>query len=177
MPNTRSPSAQQFLDLIDDVRMEMRDYPKLNVLIDGEESGGRQIANAIRNTLDAFNSMPPPLHTTFSWYQFPSRSLLIMGTIGRLQLQVADLDDRNYYPASDGQIKIPSRQKGQLVRQSAMTKWQMFLQEARTLRISLNYREAQGGYSLASEEGMILLDDYLRGKITPVNSVDPYGAY
>jgi hypothetical protein len=166
--------------LIDDIRLDMRDYAELNRLLEDEdgtqreESSNKMIAKTIRLVLDRFNSMPPNIRSTFGWDNFPDRTLLITGVIGRLQMQVADVDDRNFYPASDGQVSIPSRQKGQLVRNAGYSKWTEFINGAKELRISLNYREALGGIGLASEEGMILLDDYLRGRMSPSYSNDPF---
>lgn len=169
-----SELEQELWDLLEDIRLDTRDYPELNRLIDGEESSNKVIAKTIKIVTDRFNSMPPQLKSRYAWNTFPDRSLLITGVVARLQMQVADLDDRNFYPGSDGQVGIPSRQKGQLVRRAATDKWNEFLQMAKELRVSLNYREAIGGIGLASEEGMILMDDYLRGRLTPLYSRDPY---
>jgi hypothetical protein len=175
MAHTRGTLEQQLLDLIYDIRLELRDYTELNQLVEGQESTDRYIAKTVKIVLDSFNGMPPPLGSNYSWNNCPDRSLLITGVIGRLQRQVADLDDRNFYPGTDGQVSNPSRQKGQLVRRASQEKWQEFTTTSRSLRISLNYREAMGGLGIASEEGMILLDDYLRGRITPLSSIDPFG--
>jgi len=140
-------------ELINDIRLEMRDYEELNKLINGQENSDRVIARAIRSVLTHFNGMPPLIKATYAWDTFPNRGLLITGVVGRLQRQVADLDNRNFFPASDGQVGIPSRQKGQFVFQAASQKWQEFVQEARLLRVSLNYTEALGGIGIASEAG------------------------
>jgi len=165
---------KQLQALIDDIRLEMRDYPELNRLMEDIENSDRMIALAIRNVVDTFNGIPPAIRSKFDWSTFPSRSLLITGVIGRLQRGQADLDTRNYYPASDGQVGIPSRQKGQMVERAAMAKWQEFKQDAGELKVSLNFREGLGGVGVASEVGMIVLSDYLRGGMTPLWSRDPY---
>lgn len=166
--------VEKLQDLIDEIRLEMRDYQELNRLLNDVETTDRMIAQAIRAVVGAFNNMPPGIRSRYDWASFPDQSLLMTGVIGRLQRGLADLDNRNYYPASDGQVGVPSRTKGQFVDRAAQTKWQEFLASAKELRISLNFREALGGVGVASEEGMTVLSDYLRGGITPINSVDPY---
>jgi hypothetical protein len=173
-----SELQRQLQSLIDDVRLEMRDYAELNRLIqdsDGNpdvESSDKVIARTIKIVIGAFNAMPPPI-ATYSWDNFPDRSLLITGIVARLLRQVANLDERNYYPASDGQVGVPSRQKGQFVRRTAESMWSEFMQMAKQLKVSLNFRAAAGGLALASEEGMILLEDYLRGRIAPLYAQNP----
>lgn len=107
-------NAQEFADLpaaqinlenfIQLVRSYMRDYPELNRLIAGEESNNRQIAWAILDTLDDFNTTPP--FTRFGMQDFPSRSLLLRGVVCTLLESIGILQTRNHLQFSDGGITV-----------------------------------------------------------------------
>jgi len=165
----------QLQRLIDEVRVWMRDEPELNRLIQGRESSDYHIAVAIRGIVHRFNAMPPKVRTVFSWSNFPDRDLLIQGVTARLMQSVADLDDRNYFPASDGQVSVPSRQKGQLVRRAADSRWQEFLGAAKETKIAWNYGEALGGKALGSDEGVwdANLDRYISSRLDDLDLRGP----
>lgn len=152
---------EQFKLLIDDIRAQMRDYPELNELIQDVESSDLMIAKTIKFIVDYFNGMTPILSINYSWNNMP-RHLLILGTIARLQFQVVDLDERNYYPGADGRVSVPSRQKGQLVKASAMQKWNEFLSLAREFKVAQNYASAFPGRALASEADTFPIDYYIK---------------
>jgi len=151
---TTIDDLQRFLARI---RLELRDYPDVNELIEGEESSDRIIAAALRNVLQRFNTMPPPIGN-FSLSNFPDESLLILGTAGWLQRTVANLNDRNRLPYSDGKVAASPHDKGPLVRQSANMYWQEFLQSAKELKRSMNLC---GTYVSAASSEYALLDAYL----------------
>jgi hypothetical protein len=92
LPNAQIP-LNQFVHL---VREFMRDYAELNRLVAGEESSDRQIAWAILDTLDDFNTTPP----------FPSRSLLLRGVVSTLLESIGLLQTRNHLQFSDGGITV-----------------------------------------------------------------------
>ena len=83
----------------------MRDYPELNRLLLGEESSNSMISWAVLNTIDDFNTTPPIIGT-YTLENFPSASLLLLGTAADLLLSVGQLRTRNTLPSSDGGIQI-----------------------------------------------------------------------
>ena len=50
---------KKLLGVIGLVRAKLRDYPELNRLIEGRETSDREIAFAIMETIDDFNTTPP----------------------------------------------------------------------------------------------------------------------
>jgi hypothetical protein len=100
LPNAQIP-LNQFIHL---VREFMRDYAELNRLVAGEESSDRQIAWAILDTLDDFNTTPP--FTQFGLISFPSRSLLLRGVVSTLLESIGLLQTRNHLQFSDGGITV-----------------------------------------------------------------------
>jgi hypothetical protein len=66
--------------LIGYVRAKLRDYPELNRLVAGQENSDRLIGLALMETVDDYNTTPPPLeHKKLS--NFPNVSLLIQGAV------------------------------------------------------------------------------------------------
>ena len=156
-----SSRLEDFKKLIKDVRVALRDFPQLNELIAGAENSDLQIAYAIKFVVDYFNNMPPVLDREVHWYEMP-KSLLVLGTMGHLQRQVADLDERNTLPGSDGRVTFSTRQKGQYVKQSAYQKWQEFLSHAREYKIAMNYRSALAGGIVSSDQRADSVEDMIQ---------------
>jgi len=92
--------AMHFINL---VRAKMRDYPELNRLIAGQETSDRMIALAIMEAIDWFNTTPPLLGNNYKLSTFPSKSLLLRGTIICILESIGILQTRNHLVYSDGQ--------------------------------------------------------------------------
>jgi hypothetical protein len=139
---------EKLKNLIKRIRIHMRDFPQLNYLIEDVENSDYQIASALKYVVDYFNLMPP-LIGTFDWLTIPE-SLLILGTIGKLQQEVVDLDERNYIAGSDGKVTVQTRAKAPMVKQSSFSKWQEFTQRATMYKVSKNLESSIQGVALAS---------------------------
>ena len=88
-------------DLIQEVRLFLRDFKELNRLISGEESSNRMIAWALQDAVDDWNSTPP-LIGAVGVLSHPSRSLLVRCTVITLLQSVGFLQTRNHLTYSDG---------------------------------------------------------------------------
>lgn len=88
---------------VQEIRAYMRDYSELNRLTDGEENSDRMIVWAVIDTLEDFNSTPPPISLPFS--QIP-KSLLRYGVVTTLLESVMLLSARNHLAYSDGGINV-----------------------------------------------------------------------
>lgn len=80
-------------DVVNRVRVEMRDYPELNTLIDGEESSDAFIEYAMDVVMEEINATPPPVGLFL--VQNTPLHLLIDGTVARLLRSLAILYLRN----------------------------------------------------------------------------------
>lgn len=89
---------------VNQVRLFIRDSPELNRLIKGVESSNRQIIWAIADTLDEFNTTPP--FTGYGVRNFPSKNLLMRGTVATLLESVGLLQTRNHLSFSDGGLQV-----------------------------------------------------------------------
>lgn len=83
------------------VRAKMRDYPELNRLTSGRESSDRDIALAMLLMIDQYNATPPLLDAE-GIVNFPSKDLLVTGTMLQLIDGLILLKMRNQLSYSDG---------------------------------------------------------------------------
>src|SRR5258708_22776774 len=104
LEQTTLPTAKlEVNNFIQQVRTFLRDYPETNRLISGVESSNRQIVWAMSDALDDFNTTPP--FTYFGVTDFPSKSLLIRGTVISLLESIGLLQTRNHLSFSDGGLQ------------------------------------------------------------------------
>jgi len=125
------------------VRLFMRDYPQLNRLIAGEEHSDRMIAWAIVDALDDFNSTPPM--TSFGLTAFPSRSILMRGTVINLLQSVGLLMTRNHLNFSDGGLQVGVSDKTPLIQSWIQMFSNMYEEKKKQLKIALNIEGGWGG--------------------------------
>jgi hypothetical protein len=108
-----TPAFQSFVQM---VRLFMRDYPELNRLVAGEESGDRQIAWAVLDALSDFNGTP---HLTDlrleDLLQRHQHHLLLRMTVISLIESVALLQTRNHVNYSTGGINVGVNDKTPLL--------------------------------------------------------------
>jgi hypothetical protein len=133
-------ALEQFVGL---VRAYMRDYPELNRLIQGEEHSDRLIAWAVVDCIDDFNSSPP-----MSGYQltnFPSKSLLLRGTVISLLESVGLLMTRNHLTFSDGGIQVGISDKTPLIQSWIQLLTNKYEDKKQKLKIALNIENGWGG--------------------------------
>lgn len=137
---TNNISLEQFVGLI---RAYMRDYPELNRLFQGEEHSDRLIAFAVIDAMEDFNTTPPM--TNYRLHNFPSKSLLRMGTIINLLESIGLLMTRNHITFSDGGVQVGISDKTPLIQS-----WiQLFTNKYETkkdrLKVALNIEGGWGG--------------------------------
>lgn len=137
----------KLMPLIAMVRAKLRDYPELNRLVAGQETSDRQIAFALMEAIDDYNTTPPLLDPV-NLDTHPSVSLLINGTIIFVLESVGLLQTRNQMNYSDGQgVQVGVNDKSPLLMQwinlfrGQYEQKKMRLKQATNLRGALN----QGG--------------------------------
>lgn len=133
-------SLQRFVGI---VRMFMRDYPELNRLIKGEEHSDRLIAWAVIDALEDFNTTPPM--TGYGLSSFPSKHLLLRGTIISLLESVGLLMTRNHLTFSDGGIQVGVSDKTPLIQSWIQLFTNKYEQKKQQLKVALNIEGGWGG--------------------------------
>ena len=86
------------------VRSYMRDYPELNRLLDGQETGDRLLDTCIMLGVDYFNVNHAP--TTITLATFPSLKLLLLLTVCEVLESVMLLKARNSLVYSDSGFNV-----------------------------------------------------------------------
>jgi hypothetical protein len=137
------------------VRAKLRDYPELNRLVSGQETSDRQIAMAMVEAIDDYNTSPPLIEGA-TLESFPSISLLVNGTIIYVLQSIGLLQTRNMMNYSDGQ----GVQTGVNDKTPMLLQWiQLFTQqyEAKKLRLkkAINLNGALNGSGVPSEYSII----------------------
>jgi hypothetical protein len=125
------------------IRAFMRDYPELNRLIKGEEHSNRLISWAILDALDDFNTTPPL--TSFTLRNFPSKYLLIRGSVISLLESVGLLMTRNHLTFSDGGIQVGVSDKTPLIQSWIQMFTNKYEEKKLKLKIALNIEGGWGG--------------------------------
>lgn len=136
-------SNLQLDDFVNQVRLFMRDYPELNRLIAGEESSNRQIVWAIIDTLDDFNTAPP--FTRFGLLDFPSKSLLLRGTVCALLESIGLLQTRNHLQFSDGGITVGVNDKTPFIQSWLQIFRNAYEDKKIKMKVGYNIESAWGG--------------------------------
>lgn len=133
-------ALEQFIGL---VRAFMRDYAELNRLIQGEEHSDRLIAWAAIDALDDFNSTPPM--TAYQFTNFPSKHLLLRGTVISLLESIGLLMTRNHLTFSDGGIQVGVSDKTPLIQSWIQLFTNKYEQKKDRLKVALNIEGGWGG--------------------------------
>ena len=147
IPNPQISSSLQAC--VQMIRAFTRDFPELNRLTQGEESGDRMIMWAIIDTIDDFNATPPPLQ--FGLNGIP-KSILRYGVVATLLESVILLSVRNQLPYSDGGINVNLDKAGTLMQVRQMMSG-TYEQKKKEFKISANI--AQGYGSIPSEYWLV----------------------
>lgn len=149
---------QKLLSVLALVRAKLRDYPELNRLIEGRETSDREIAFAIMEAIDDFNTTPP-LIGSFNIDSFPSTSLLIRGSIINVLESVGLLQTRNQMSYSDGQgVGVGISDKTPLLLNWIQLYQGQYEQKKFRLKQALNLNGALNGGGVPSE--YVLINGY-----------------
>jgi hypothetical protein len=130
-------------DLIKAVRRFIKDFPKLNELRGVEESSDADLRLYSMLALDEFN-MTPPIIAPFHFENFPSQSLLLLGTVCYSLLSNGILQHRNNLKYSDGGQNIMVWDKGPAYMGNATLFAQMWKNQTVALKRSINISNGYG---------------------------------
>lgn len=129
-------------DVVNRVRVEMRDYPELNTLIDGQEYSDRMIEYSLDIILETINATPPPVGL-FLVSNAPLH-LLIDGCVARLLRSLAILYLRNDVDFGVDGLTVRYTQ-GQSYLAMAQERMQEFKSDLLRWKISVNAQQAVDG--------------------------------
>lgn len=127
----------------EEVREHIADKPELNHLLDGEEFSATRIEIAMELAVDKYNMIVPI--SSADLYTFPSKFILLYGTLGILFEGQAALLARNTMSYTDGGISIPVEERAQLYQSLAAMYNSSFETSARAVKIQYNIESGWGG--------------------------------
>lgn len=130
---------------VEEVREYLTDYPEANHLLDKEEFGDTYIELCMDLALSEYNVIPP--RTVYKINDFPSKSLLLMGTCWQMFQGRAALMARNHLNYSDGGIQIPVEEKYELYASLAGSFKTVFDSTAAKLKVNMNMEAGWGSIS------------------------------
>lgn len=125
-----------------EVREYVSDYAPNNYLIDGEEFTDTFIRLCMDLAVEEFNSIAP-----LSYYNvasFPSKAVLLLGTLWKMYSGKAALLARNTMAYADGGLQIPIEERAELYLGLANNYGQQFKEAAGRLKVNLNMEEGWG---------------------------------
>lgn len=126
----------------DYVRLYIRDQVEYNRLIDELEFTDERIAQAKELALGMFNIMSPL--TDYKEENFPSKVLLLIGTLWHLFNGEAAMAGRNEMSYTDGGLTIPIEERFQYYSALAAQYQQQFQQASQQLKIHQNLESGWG---------------------------------
>jgi hypothetical protein len=127
---------------IEEVREYTSDFSPNNYLIDGEEFSDTFITLSMELAVAEYNAIPPVSATTLS--MFPSKAVLMSGTIWKMMSGKALLLARNTMAYSDGGLQIPIEERAELYSSLASQWQQQFMSSAQQLKKNLNMEAGYG---------------------------------
>ena len=126
----------------DEVRAYLSDYAESNLLLDKEDFKDPFIKLCMDLGADEFNQIPP--RSGYSAGSFPSKSLLLQGTLWHMFQGRAALAVRNTLSYTDGGLTIPIEEKYELYSAMAATYKANFMEAATKLKINMNMESGWG---------------------------------
>lgn len=130
-------------ELIKSVRKFLKDFPKLNELKGIEESSDGDLKMYSMLALDDFN-MTPPIIAPYHFENFPSSSLLLLGTVCYSFLSNGILQMRNSISYNDGGQHVNVWDKGPAYMGNAKLFATLWQQKTIALKRSINISNGYG---------------------------------
>lgn len=139
-------SAVELLSVLE-VREFVSDYAPNNYLLSGEEFSDTFITLCRSLAVDEWNTIPPFSRNDLT--NFPSKSILLYGTIWKAFEGKAALLARNTMSFSDGGLQVPIEERSELYRGLAQQFQTNFTNAATKLKIQINM---EAGWSEISSD-------------------------
>jgi len=135
----QQPTDAVFNAHVQSVRLFMRDFAELNLLVRGEESSDRMIAWATVDFLSDFNGTPP--FGTFSlddMNMYQLQHLAVRGTVISLLQSLMIFYARNHLPFSDGGLSVNIMDKAPIIQSMLQLLQAAYEQNKRMVKTAIN---------------------------------------
>ncbi len=132
---------QPVLD-VETVREFIQDKVEKNHLLEGEEFSSTQISLAIEIAIGKYDFFIPISNTNI--YTFPSKTLLLYGTLATLFDGAAALLARNHFSYVDGNLSIPVEERMQLYQSLSQMYAASFESMSKSVKLQQNIESGWG---------------------------------
>jgi hypothetical protein len=132
-----------------EVRLELRDFPEVNRLLDEYEFDAAEVHYAAMKCVDYFNEVPPSLDQVYDGSSFPSRFHWMEGTIYYLLRIAVAWYDRNKLEYNAGGVAINDLNRSEAYLRHMQMRQQKWEDWVRRTKLKLN--SESGFLSLGSE--------------------------
>jgi hypothetical protein len=129
---------------VDDIRMYIKDFSDRNRLLQAPEFSDDRIRFCMELALDDFNTIP--IQTNFSLDNFPSRVILLLGSIAHLYKGEKVFQARNNLTYNDGGITVNDTDKAAAYEQIGNQYLQEFENKTRWWKREYNMSQGWGGF-------------------------------
>lgn len=130
---------------VEEVQLFLRDRAENNHLLSGTEFSPAVITFSMDLAVDSYNNMAPRSGETMT--SFPSKAILLYGTLWHLFNGQSALLARNTFEYNDGGVQIPVEERFQLYQTLAGMYQASFFEAAKSLKLQLNLDSGWGGVS------------------------------
>lgn len=127
---------------VEEIREFLSDYPDSNLLLDKEEFSDTYMALCMDLAISEYNAISP--RSNVNSETFPSKSVLLLGTVWQMYLGRSTLMARNHLTYTDGGLQIPVEEKYELYKNLADSFAARFFEAASRLKIALNMEAGWG---------------------------------
>lgn len=136
---------EAFQSHIQSVRLFMRDFSELNLLIRGEESSDRMIAWATVDFLSDFNGTTPFSNLSLDdLFANNLQSMAVRGTVVSLLQSLMIFYNRNHLPYSDGGLSVNINDKAPMIQAILQLFQAAYEQYKRNVKTALNIQSIMG---------------------------------
>lgn len=134
------PRMQTLNAHVQEVRLFMRDFAQLNLLIRGEESSDRMLAWATLDFLSNFNGTPPFSRYNLDdlIYSYNLNHFAIRGTVISVLQSVMFIYARNHLPFSDGGLSVNFNDKAGVIQSMLQLLQAAYEQDKRQIKTAIN---------------------------------------
>lgn len=124
---------------IQSVRLFMRDFDILNLLIRGEETSDRMIAWAVLDFLSNYNGTPPfSSFTLDDMFNYNLQHFAVRGTVIGILQSLMIIYARNHLPFSDGGLSVNFNDKAPLIQSMLALFQSAYEQDKRQIKTAIN---------------------------------------
>jgi len=128
----------------EDVRVYIKDAASSNTLLADQEFSDDRIRLAMEMALDDFNNIP--VQTQFTLDYFPSKTILMLGTVAQLLKGEKLFQARNNLSYQDAGIAVNDRDKANIYAELGNQFYQEFEQRSRQWKREWNLQQGWGNF-------------------------------